>query len=78
MRAIGAMEGFVFVQDYLDEIIAGGDVVEVADGVAEGGVVEGDGLVGLYGVNIEAEDHLGAHGVADLQARFGGGIGGED
>ena len=76
--AIGAMKGFVLVQDHLDEVIAGGDVVEVADGVAEGCVVKRDGLAGLYGVHVEAEDHLGAHGITDLQARFGGGIGGEN
>ena len=72
------MKGFVFVQDHLDEVIARGDVVEVADGVAEGSVVKRNELAGLYGVHVEAEDHLRAHGVADLQARFGGGIGGEN
>ena len=76
--AVGAVKGFVFVQDDLDEIVAGGNVVEVADGIAESGFVEGDGLAGLERVHIEAEDHLRAHRVADLQARFGGGIGGED
>ena len=45
--AVGAMEGFVTIEDDLHVVFAGFDVVEVADGIAEGGVVDGGGLAGL-------------------------------
>jgi hypothetical protein len=76
--AVGAMEGFVTVEDDLHVVFAGLDVVEVADGVAEGGVVDCGGLAGLKIVDVDAEDHLGARGERDLHARLFGGIVGED
>jgi hypothetical protein len=75
--AVGAVEGLVAVQDDLDVVVAGRDVVEIADGVAKGGVVDGDGLARLELVEVEAEDHLGAGGEVDLHPGLGGGIGGK-
>jgi hypothetical protein len=72
--AVGAVKGFVFVQNYLHEIFAGGNVVEITNGVAERGVVDGEGLAGLHGVNVYAENHLGAREAGDLHAGFFGAV----
>ena len=76
--AVGAMEGFVAIEDDLHVVFAGLYIVEEADGVAEGGVVDGGGLAGLHGIDIEAEDHLRARGERDLHARLFAGVVGED
>ncbi len=76
--AVGAVEGFVAIEDDLYVVFAGLYVVEVADGVAEGGVVNRGGLAWLEVVDIEAEDHLGARGERDLHARLIAGVIGED
>ena len=60
--AVGAMKGFVAIEDDLHVVFAGFYVVEKADGVTEGGVVDGGGLAGFEIVNVEAEDHLSARG----------------
>ena len=72
--AVGAMEGFVAIEDDLDEIVAWRDVMEVADRVAEGGVIDSGGLTGLELVHVDAEDYLRFRGQADLHAGLGGGV----
>ena len=73
--AIGAVEGFVAMQHGLHVILSGRHVAKTADGIARGGIVHDDGLAGLHAIDVHAEDHLGADGVVDLHARFGGRIG---
>ena len=75
--AVGATESFVAVQDDLHVVFAGLDVVEIADGVTEGGVIDGDGLAGLKLVDVDAEDHLGTGGQRDLHPRLFAGVVGE-
>jgi hypothetical protein len=58
--AIGSMEGFVFVENDLEEIVAHRNIVEKTQGVAIGRVIENDGLPGLESINIEAEKQLGS------------------
>ena len=72
--AIGAVEGFVTIEDHLEVVIAWRNVVEVADRIAEGGVVDRDALARLELLDIDAEDHLRFRREADLQARLGAGI----
>jgi hypothetical protein len=70
--AVGAVEGGVFVEDALDPVVASGEIVKARDGIAEGVVVDEGGLAGGEGVNVGAEDLLGADfDFEDLVARLG-------
>jgi len=68
--AIGASEGFVAVEEGLDEVVAGRDGGEGFEWEAEGGVVDGYGRTWAEGVGIDAEDLLGVNTFADLEAGF--------
>jgi len=76
--AVRPVEGLVLVEDGLDEVVACGNIFEASDGVAEGGVVDSDGLVWLPSVDVHAEDDLSTRRVVDLVARLVAGISGED
>ena len=76
--AVGAVKSFVAIEDDLHEIIAGWNVVEMANGITEGRVVDGDGLARLELVDVEAEDHLRLGREVDLHARLGAGVVGEE
>ncbi len=57
--AVGAVEGGVFVEDGLNPIVAGGEIAETGDGVAESVVGDDGVLAGGEGVNVHAENLLG-------------------
>ena len=71
---IGAMEGLIAIEHHLHEIFAGRNVVEIADWITEGGVVDGRGLARLQLIDIDAEDHLRFRREANLHARLGAGV----
>ena len=52
--------------------------MEIADGITEGGVVDGDGLAGLKLIDVDAEDHLRVRREPDLHARLCAGVVGEE
>jgi hypothetical protein len=52
--------------------------MQVTNGISEGGIIEGSRLIGPQRIHIEAEEDLGAHGIADLEARLGGWIRGKN
>jgi len=58
----------------LNEIFARGNVVEIANGITEGGVVDGRGLTWLQLIDIDAEDHLRFRRETNLHARLGAGV----
>ena len=72
--AVGAVKGLVAMQHSLHVILARRHVAQAADGIAGGGIVHDHGLAGLHGIDVDAEDHLGADGVVYLHARLGGRI----
>ena len=72
--AVGAVEGFVAIEDDLDKIVARRDVMEVADRIAVRAVIDNAGLAGLELVHVETEYYLRFWGQADLHAGFGGGV----
>ena len=74
--AIGAMESFVAMEDGLGVVDAGRNLGELFDGIAGGGGVKG--LRSGDSDDVHAEHELGARGVVDLEAGFGGGVGGEE
>ena len=76
--SVSAMEGLVFIEDGLNEVIASGDGAEAADGITECSAVDGNGLARLPSVNVHPEDDLSAGCVVDLIARLVAGIGGEN
>ena len=71
---VGAMKGFIAIEHHLREIFPGGNVVEIANRITEGGVVDGRGLAGLQLIDIDAEDHLRFRREANLHARLGAGV----
>ena len=71
---VGAMERFIAIEHYLHEIFAGRNVVEIADRITEGGIVDDRGLAGLQLIDIDAEDHLRRRREANLHARLGTGV----
>ena len=71
---VGAMEGFIAIEDHLHEIFARRNVVEIADRITKGGVVDGRGLAWLQLIDIDAEDHLRRRREANLHARLGAGV----
>lgn len=71
---IGAMEGLIAIEHHLHEIFAGRNVVEIADWITEGGVVDGRGLARLQLIDIDTEDHLRFRREANLHARLGAGV----
>ncbi len=72
------MERFVAIQNDLHVVFAGLHIVEIANGITEGGIVDRGGLTGLQAIDIDAEDHLRARRERDLHARFFAGVVGED
>ena len=54
--AVAAVEGLVFVEHDLDEVVAGGKVFEAADGISPGGIVELRGPAGLPSIDGEAKE----------------------
>lgn len=69
--AIGAMKGFVAVQDCLNIVFAGRDVAEVAGWIAVGIVVGDDnGLARSEPVDVNPEHQLCVDGKTDLHARL--------
>ena len=65
--AVAAMEGFVDVEERLHVVVAWGNVVEGDARVADGRVVNGDGLAGGEIVGVHAENLLRFEAVADLE-----------
>src|SRR6202035_5005060 len=57
--AVGTVEGGVFVEDALDPIVAGGEVVKIGSGVAESVVSDEGVLAGGQGQDVCAENLLG-------------------
>jgi len=76
--SVAAVKGLVLVEHGLDDVLAGGNVLEAADGVAPGACVHHRGLAGLPAIDREAEDDLRAHCVVDLVARLIARVRGED
>ncbi len=64
----GHVEGFVLVEDGLDEVIAGRKSGEVGDGVADGRGVDDERRVGSGVVGVDAEALSGGVGFVELVA----------
>jgi hypothetical protein len=70
--AVGAMKRGVFVEDALNPVIAGGEIEEIGDGVAEGIAGDEGVLAGGKGVDISPENLLGLDfDFKNLGARLG-------
>jgi hypothetical protein len=58
-------------------VLAGGYIMQIADGIAERSIVNHERLARLHALDVHPEDHLGADRIVDLHAGFGGRIGGQ-
>ena len=76
---VGALKGFVTMEERLNVIVAGGKVAEIACGIAVGIVVGDDSrLAGSERIDVSAEDQLRFDGEIDLHAWLFGRIGGQE
>ena len=75
--AVGAVEGLVAVEQRLHPVLAGGDVGQARQRIAVGAGVDRRLRPRRQRVDVDAEDLLGAGAVADLEARLGAAVGGD-
>jgi hypothetical protein len=75
--AVGAMEGLVLMEQGLDMILAGLDLIQTAHGITKGIGSDGARGAGFPILDVDAKDELRVEPVGDLEARFDGGIRGE-
>jgi hypothetical protein len=68
VAAIGEVELLVDVEDGLELVVAGGEGVEVGDGVADGFGVDDDGLAGSEAFDVDSEALCGLVVFAELEA----------
>ncbi len=75
--AVGAAEGLVAVEQRLDVVLAGGELGQAADGIAECGGVDDRFAPGGEAVDVDAEDELRSGAIGDLEPRLGLAVGRE-
>ncbi len=74
---VGAVERLILVQHGLDPVLAGRDLSQALDGVAQRLLIDHGVLIGRQAVDVDPEDLLGLRPVVDLEPRLSLVVGGE-